>query len=874
MATRTSAQSGLASATTTWVGGVVPVEGDKVIIAAGHTVTLNGTFTWGDDTDSTSIGSSAVNVSGTLKASRTVSSSLTVRGGLLVNYATHGLDFGTTADPIPDGVTATLILNKAASPSVRAGIQQVPPTNGAGNFIKWTFVGNSVRARAAKLAANATTASAVITIDTTTSGWKVGDQVLLMPTEENTVDQAEVRTISAISSATVTLNAAPTYLHKSGAPVCNLTCNVTIRSFNEVDGQSAYLAMEAGSYLSTEATAGYVYQFENARLQSLGRQYGNAAIELAEYFTGRGAQILMKGLVVYNQAFDAGLFRNVFRRRIDIQNSVLYTLGSMHSAAGNVWLTDSFYHGASVSYGTNQGNEAIRSWISGNASSSSLFGGPLKLTDCTIAGCTRELVGTEVFGLSFNNCDLGKTYGYRNLYGEGAVLMAGMDFRSVIVEVNDCLIADHLLTPATDAGVASQSESFSFLYKNKGRVATAQELYKSMAITTRNNATRNRGSSSIAIRPIQTGNPLVRTRTIPCANGASIRVIGYVRVDSAFYNGGTWTAPTVRLSGLNATPVTFTATSAANGAWQKFDLTITNSSGADGNFTLTYTVTALSALGTVYFDGVTDDPFITKVRHYGFMFDETNPARVVNPIISATEAVAGAYTGVTINAATPQITVGTGTANTWQKIYEYSQYWACVNIDNNVLITSTDGVNFNVAKTTKVSWPTMPSTGVLVGGWLLLTAGTYSISLSGTKIDFTQAGSYNLSNSNLSGTVDLVNSSGGAVTVSLPSDAVYNNLGPNITVTQATTALTVNGFVAGSDVVIYANGVNASGDGTNVLASGDAVSNSFSWTYTGTPTVDIGVFKSGYVPLVIRGIELPAGGLTYKVNQSVDRNYA
>lgn len=67
MATYTSIRSGVSSdtnaATNPWGNAVLPVAGDKIIIAAGHTVTIDNTCSWGDDT------STGIQINGALKAS-------------------------------------------------------------------------------------------------------------------------------------------------------------------------------------------------------------------------------------------------------------------------------------------------------------------------------------------------------------------------------------------------------------------------------------------------------------------------------------------------------------------------------------------------------------------------------------------------------------------------------------------------------------------------------------------------------------------------------------------------------------------------------------------------------------------------------------
>jgi hypothetical protein len=105
--------------------------------------------------------------------------------------------------------------------------------------------------------------------------------------------------------------------------------------------------------------------------------------------------------------------------------------------------------------------------------------------------------------------------------------------------------------------------------------------------------------------------------------------------------------------------------------------------------------------------------------------------------------------------------------------------------------------------------------------------GTYSPKLGVTTIEFGAAGNYNLAAADITGTVTLVNTSGGAVTVNLDAGMSYVNTGPNITVDmpQVYQSFTVNGLVSGSLVQIY--------DVTNSvqLALGTSTT-SYAWTDT------------------------------------------
>jgi hypothetical protein len=88
--------------------------------------------------------------------------------------------------------------------------------------------------------------------------------------------------------------------------------------------------------------------------------------------------------------------------------------------------------------------------------------------------------------------------------------------------------------------------------------------------------------------------------------------------------------------------------------------------------------------------------------------------------------------------------------------------------------------------------------------------------------------------------------------------------------------LTIDGFVSGSDVVIYDADVASTGDGSNVIQTFDEVvgtSVQYQYSYSPGTNIRIGVFEPGYKPLVTATIALTASNSTIPVSQQFDRAY-
>jgi hypothetical protein len=225
----------------TWPGGRVPTRDNDVVIPAGRVV----------EVDTLTAEARTVTVDGTLRASRSGASRLTVHGNLIVRNQ-GALDYGTPTDRVQALAAIRFFLDEAR---VVGGTPAGPMESDVGLWAiddSRVFVHGSYRDAWSPLAQTARAGSIEIQVDPSWArGWRAGDLVLIGPSNLRTSDndfQDEVRRITAdVGGGRYQLDAALRFNHevlsvpwtdawgiahteRLAAKVANLTSNVTFEA--------------------------------------------------------------------------------------------------------------------------------------------------------------------------------------------------------------------------------------------------------------------------------------------------------------------------------------------------------------------------------------------------------------------------------------------------------------------------------------------------------------------------------------------------------------------------------------------------------------------------------------------------------------------
>jgi hypothetical protein len=857
MAAITSAQTGLWSATSTWVGGVVPGIADTVTIAATHVVTVDGTYTTGGDVAAGFI------LRGTLKASRTVNSSLTVRANINPNTAGGGFDYGTSTDPIPQGVTAALIYNDSATLANNKYqiVQGVNNTNSQ-------FCGAPKTRNAFLTSAVSSGATSIEVTDAT--GWVVGDQLYLeQPTM--TMSQIETVTITSISGTTIGVSAI-TNARVAGLAVSNITCNVTLRTSSASFGSYAYFA--------ASTTTGIV-EFRNIALPTIGTMFMPSAqgkvtnlpivdsCVVTSTTTTSSIVQLNNQNSTGNHTLSNNVFINAFNAfmiipslcRINFNNNVIYHLNT--SAFNGVL--------SSAGYGYVANNNRFNAYNQPLAFSSASFS---TFTNTRLRTQFRYVIGNSFgdFNVLFTNPDFVTPAAFAYLD------MASGSLGTITLQ-NPTLDSVTKLKPNAGFNTAN------FIAYSIGGVFNQNRKYTYSTQAINQNTIVNRATNNISLTLDNSQTAGSYTFTFQGVTGVSQRIVGYLRHDTTY---GTSNPPSISFSGAGVSG-SFTSSSTVN-LWEQFDITLTPTEVA----TITATVTfAGAAGGTAYLDGVFQFPWITENWIYGFQklsqvnsvvddnatlseaavaaltscatFDDVYDAATYSAVVSG--PTAGAYTVIAVGSGSDlafgsnSVTIDNGAASA----FAFAGGVATV---KSAALTS--GTKFTSMSATSFTMTTPVTNTTLTGN---VTQATPT-NLTGVTIDGDLTYNTNtpitvtLTNCTITSTVS--NSGTALVTITLVNTAI-GTVGTNVTTQQFATIAAPN-LLSGSRVRLY--NVTDSVEIYNDVLVSAGFSQSFQYTsdktiqltatYTNGATAKLGLSATGV---------FAEGGLTFLDSQNDDTVY-
>lgn len=723
MAALTTTKSSTWSDATAWSGGAVPVAGtDTVTIQSGHTITVNGTYGVGTDTSTPAI---TIASGGILKASRTATNNLTLRGDISISSGGE-LDYGKSGDPTSLTYKSTLTLNYSASLAVgEYGIRRL---SGGKLYMYGATIDNYTTSTAI-----CNSGQANITVASHTN-WEVGATIVV--SSSNVKAEAETKIIQSISGDVITCTTNFTYSHASGVKINYHGGSTVVTSYNSA--YPGFISIASG----TESTADLVeIQYtsffngtgHNSTVNSYGLGLVNAAgsVKAIKSVSNNNFYGGTYQLDNYNLSYDIPMTGNVFS---NATTASIYMRSGTASTLGYFQIINS---PTAINSAFNQGGQKV---ILNNGyfnsctypllfSTSILF----EINDTDFDANTYNFYVAANGSTTFNNCKFNMGVGTPSstyfIYLPSANAQA-------LITLNDCETNFGSMTLANFAANLTTFGLSTFYIRFNNREANPQnqEFYSPTYLLYRDNSTYKNSQSAIRLEP-KTTSAVSSTFKFLAANGVPATIKGSLRYNTAY---GTATKPSITISGLGITPSTYTMTGSAN-TWEDFTLTVTQNSGADGELDVVFTGQSTDTTSSqCWLSGIPVVPYVTFCRHYGYVFQPTIPTRTVDPITVLSESAANAITGYSIDDGTDTLTI-TGTVDV-RDLYDAIKANRVTNLTTEDFFTTTDGINFASTYDIYCNGGTITGTGTLnLGSKTFSTASGGGTTLRVTDVSGTQA---------------------------------------------------------------------------------------------------------------------------------------
>jgi hypothetical protein len=442
---------------------------------------------------------------------------------------------------------------------------------------------------------------------------------------------------------------------------------------------------------------------------------------------------------------------------------------------------------------------------------------------------------------------------------------------------------------------ASSGNTSEAAFYNRDADPLNQDIYRPKASITsptfvRDAAEMSNANASMRIDTLGTFQ-ISREFSVLVKGGEAATIFVKCKKNAAY---GSSTRPTAQLTGLGTAFAAVTCPD--NTDWNVLDLSYAaiDAPTSDGILTLTLTAQSATSTGSAYFSGIPITPFVTRVRHYGWVVNETSSTQVADPAIDPgiSQATAAAYADIAITwGATSSLS--TGADQTFKKLVHYTAATMISNVASALPITwagacnapaifaqgaidiSADTLNgpgsldmgaYQLTATTPFSytytggtWSQATTVPTFAGGTLTLptaitTSPGFTMS-SGAIVFGATSALWDLSTCTIDSGVTLSNTSGAGITVAMPAGYPTTTIGSGATEIIVTApvverGLEFTGLLAGSQVKVFTTTTDTerfSDNNSSTTETWDDATN-------GSITVDYVVQKAGYLPIRVTGV--------------------